>query len=134
MTTKQTSLQRLKRMCEDACPKPWTYDERIGCVAVYAGHKVNCIDETKGSLLYYASGYKNEKEEWEVSPHDCANARFIASSRTAMPALIELCEALERRLIAISPTAGVPEREDDLKGSRIDLAEARSRLEATCPK
>lgn len=75
----------------------WIADVRVGCVAVYTGEKVNCIDESQGRRLYYANGYQLKDENgdfvgWEVEPEKVANAHLIA----AAPDMYEALNALVR--------------------------------------
>jgi hypothetical protein len=66
-------------------PGPWKLDERVGCVAVYAGTARNCLEDPPDSFIFYRHGLKDAQEKWYVPEEQLANARVIA----AAPELLE---------------------------------------------
>jgi hypothetical protein len=78
-------------------PGPWNCDKRVGCVAVYAGEKVNCMSDL-GEKLFYDDGYKKHNAdgswEWEVSEKSIANARLISAAPDMYEALNLLRDAI----------------------------------------
>jgi hypothetical protein len=95
-------------LCEKATPGKWICDERVGCVAVYADKKVNCIGDLKDDdKIYYKNGYhvtddKGNFMHWEVKKQFVNDAEFIAAAREGWPAAIQevlrLQEALRTRV------------------------------------
>lgn len=83
MDSKQ--LNEIKKVAESATPGKWNYDERVGCVAVYAGKEVNCMDELeKERRIYYQGGYqvndeKGQFKHWDVAKQHLSDAKFIAT-------------------------------------------------------
>lgn len=71
------SLDKLRALCDAATPGPWEVD---------------------GSGIYSKVIHKDYGRPWLVSGQVYPNdGDFIAAARTALPALIELCEALEKK-------------------------------------
>ena len=53
-------------------------DIRNGCVAVYTGEKVNCIDElTDDRIVFYKQGYVDEKGVWQNKDEDLHTAKLL---------------------------------------------------------
>jgi hypothetical protein len=70
---------------------PWICDIRVGCIAVYAGEKKNCLSGVEKSCILYKHGKLNNNK-WTISKEDEANARLIS----AAPDLYEACKAFEQ--------------------------------------
>lgn len=58
----------------------WRVDERVGCVAVYAGKHQNCLSgasEWPYTALYRHGVWRKKKKAWHVNRRDVLLARFV---------------------------------------------------------
>jgi len=92
--TKQ-ELEAIWARCEAATPGPWNYDERINCVAVYAGEKMDCLSGFNSRCIVYVHSNLVDGRYWELSEQKCRDAYFVANSRTDIPALLAEVERLQ---------------------------------------
>jgi len=96
-------IAEIRARCAKATPAPWTYDERVGCIAVYSGEKVNCFDneDIHERALFYKSGYQKKEPgcsiRWETKPQDQHDGRFIAHAREDVIFLLEELYAANAR-------------------------------------
>lgn len=68
---------------------PWICDERVGCVAVYAGELRECLNLPRENFVYYRHGAMIDGH-WTVDPvygdearriTDAHNASFVTEGR-----------------------------------------------------
>ena len=69
----------------------WICDIRVGCVAVYAGEKQNCLSGLSESFIFYKNG-KLRKNGWTVLKKDVANAKRIVHCVNNFDELLEACK------------------------------------------
>lgn len=86
-------------------PLPWNYDERVGCVAVYAGPKLNCLSGSNRFAIYYRSGKpvmddNDLQTGWLIPARYIANAHFIVLACNSHYELMEACKSVADRLEA----------------------------------
>jgi hypothetical protein len=75
---------------------PLTKDVRIGCLALYAGEKRNCLSDIEKSpdCYFYAHGYRGENS-WMVHGRHIDIANFIETAQQALPYYIDKTLQLE---------------------------------------
>ncbi len=95
MTDKK--IEEIKERLGLITPTPWIYDERVGCLAVYAGEKQNCLAGISNSCIYYASGYKDDGK-WHLYERDINDGKFIANAPEDISYLLEKIEQLKETL------------------------------------
>jgi hypothetical protein len=81
----------LKAKLEWTTEGPWRFDKRVGCVAVYEGPPINCIENEKENLIHYSERgvESDERAGTHAMPHStAADAELIAFSRSAVPAML----------------------------------------------
>lgn len=76
-------LPKLRELCEAASDAPWTVEHFDDCSRIYRG---NALHGRAIAILPY-----------EHNPRDEEDARFIAASRTALPAALDEIERLAAR-------------------------------------
>lgn len=78
-------IKRLRELANAATPGPWTHEQTLT-----PSGEVHCdIVRTPGAATLAFDGYGGDADFYE---HDAA---FIAAARTALPALLDRCEAAE---------------------------------------
>ena len=89
-------LQEIKERLEQSNSKDWTLDIRGGCLAVYRGEKVNCIQNLgEERTVYYANGYRNENGAWNNYTDKLNDATFISNAHSDITTLISEVERLQ---------------------------------------
>ena len=83
------TLEQLKSLIEKATPGPWTLYERNNNGHVYTDHH-----SVVGLAVHDHPEYSSISNPIEIS----ANGEFIATSRTALPAALELIEQMAEAL------------------------------------
>jgi len=107
------ALIRLRALCDAATPGPW--DE--------SGLR---------SLLRYGRKHDGPWDECDGVIPDDTDAAFIAASRTALPALIELCEAYAMKDMLSEQSLCAPQ--DEYEAATAAVEAAKKKLEAVCQK
>ncbi len=135
------TLNRLKEICAAATPGPWFVS--IGHIIIDTRHQIDCGNgnvEVDGEE--YALFLPAESTD--------ADARLTATARQALPALIDLVEALDKKAVLVERAKEydwhadmgytnaskrfVDEFDNDLSAAISAVDEARKRLEEVCPK
>jgi len=116
------SLNKLKAICEAATPGPWKHSKFGVNILTHDSEFSVCTQNYTGSTFMV-------EEQMKITE---ANAAFIAASRSAVPALIELVEALEAEIRARHNMAMWPGLDNAAAYSAAKGAsyEARKKLEA----
>lgn len=87
-------LKEIEERCKKATTGPWQSDIRVGCMAIYAGLPINCLDGIQNRLIRYKHGVPAPTKEayWTVDDQDVSDNEFIAHARQDIPDLLELVE------------------------------------------
>jgi len=137
------AMNKLRAMCEAATPGPWEHKQQNEYYGQGYGETTEFVDMPNIGLLKVGLTDK-QGQPFHV------NAAFIAASRSAMPALIELVEAMERErecsqaVSACAKEAILRPSEENkeahkaaycvYKATVAAVESAKAKLEAACPK
>ncbi len=66
----------------DLLDGPFIYDERVGCVAVYRGPKLNCLDGIGDAAIYYQYGTW-DGNQWNVAEEYLKEAQKVCQALNA---------------------------------------------------
>ena len=93
-------VDEIEAELKQVSPWPWTYDERVGCIAIYEhGQLFNCLDIPKSEFIAYWSGYNDEITGMpRTHANDRSNAAFFAKSPERLAALCQAIRAYETYL------------------------------------
>lgn len=120
--TAETALDKLRTMCEAAAPGPWIYKDN--------GHD---------GVIYDASGEwvtGGEPSDGRIEPDD-QNLPLLLAARTALPALLDLVDALGKELALTKEwpslcDADYPDWVEQHEAATAAVDAARTKLEDVC--
>ncbi len=103
-------------------PGPWIYDERAGCVAIYAGEETECLDQPPECFIAYKHG-THTGDGWEIDQQKCADFKRIV-------ACVNGCEGVNpeagKDLLAACKAARGPARMDNNAFEKLSAAIAKA--------
>lgn len=102
-------LKEIEERCKKATTGPWQSDIRVGCMAIYAGLPINCLDGIQNRLIRYKHGVPAPTKEayWTVDDQDVSDNEFIARSRTDLPECVRLLREYKRTLAWLLSRGGL---------------------------